>query len=204
MSDATTIVKQSNVVLREALRACAALRGQNVFLDHALDASDRVHLPEETKLVGYGAQEKAFLVFLKTLEPHLPRTPATGPRSRGELLLRTESGATWFVLFVYGRMPKITVQRLAWVPVPFGTARALRASKGPVVKAPKRPTAAPTRLVDPSGAFVIAEVSAKRLVVVRGHAGEKGRQSAKSYARPQLASLALQRLIGSLRAKGYR
>ncbi|MBX7194237.1 MAG: hypothetical protein K1X94_19435 [Sandaracinaceae bacterium] len=68
----------------------------------------------------------------------------------------------------------------------------------------KRPPIVQTRLVDRSGDFVVVHTQGKRLVVVRGAAGEKGRKSTKTYARPQLASLALQRLIASLRTKGYR
>lgn len=206
MSDSTTIVKQSNVVLRRALEACAALRGQNVFLDHALDAGDRVSIPEETKLIGYTKQEQSFLVFLKTIEPHLPRTPKTGPRSQGELLLRTESGHTWQVLFRYRDEPKIVVHRLAWLGVPLGKVRPLRAPRTTATQRPTtKPAATPgTRFVDASGDFVVLRAASNRLVVVRGSAGTKGRTHTKTFAHRWQAEAALERLATSLRKQGFR
>ena len=209
MSDSTAIVSQSNVVLRRALEACAPLRGLNVFLDHALDAGDRVRVPKETKLIGYAKQEHAFLVFLKTLEPHLPRTPKTGPRSQGELLLRTETDQTWQVLFRYRDEPRIVVHRLAWLGVPLGKIRPLRAPKKPAAQgagaesSKARPVAG-TRFVDASGDFVVARVAQNRLVVVRGAAGSKGRTSTKTFAHQWQAKAAFERLVASLRQNGFR
>lgn len=197
MGDSTRVVKQTNVVLKHALAACAALRGQNAFLDLALDAGDRVHLPPSTKLVGYAKQEQAFLTFLKTLEPHLPKTPKTGPRSHGELLLRTESGQTWQVLFRYRDEPRVVVHRLAWLGVPLWKVRPLRVPKS------ASPSAG-ARFVDASGEFVVTRVDGKQLVVVRGAAGSKGTSTTKTFAHPRQAAAALERLEAGLRAKGFR
>lgn len=196
MGTATAVVSEKNVKLRGALEACAGLRGLNAFLDHALDAG-RIHLPEETKLVGYAAQERAFLVFLKTLEPHLPKSPERGPRSRGELLLRSETNETWLIIFRYGARPQIAVRRLAWLGVPLGKVRPLRAGKGArEVKG--------TRLVDPSGDFVVARVEGNRLIVVRGAAGSRGKEVTQTFAHPKQATAALDRLLSALRRKHFR
>jgi hypothetical protein len=208
VSESTRIEKQTNVVLRRALEVCAPLRGKNAFLDHALDAGDRVHLPDETRLIGYAKQEQAFLVFLKTLEPHLPRTPKTGPRSQGELLLRSESGHAWQVIFRYRDAPKIVVHRLAWLGVPLGKVRPLRAPKGAGsgtgASKTKAATTPGTRLVDPSGDFAVLRVASHRLVVVRGSAGSKGKTSTKTFAHQWQAKAAFDRLAGALRKKGFR
>lgn len=204
MSDSTTIVKQSNVVLRRALEACAPMRGQNAFLDHALDAGDRVHVPPETKLIGYAKQEQAFLVFLKTLEPHLPKTPKTGPRSQGVLLLRAESGLSWQVFFRYRDQPKIVVHRLAWLGVPLGKVRPLRAPRKAASASSAGAEAAGTRFVDASGDFAVLRVASNRLVVVRGSAGSRGKASTKTFAHQWQAQAAFDRLAASLRKAGFR
>lgn len=201
MSDATRIVIQRNVRLAAALRACAMLRGQNVFLDHALDSGGAgLRLPARTRLVGYPAQEKAFLVFLKTLEPHLPRTPTVGPGSTGELVLHAESGAKWHVAFRYGKSPEIRVRTLAWLDVP---TKAIQ----PLASAPRAVTASGRSeilLVDPDGSFVALRVAATTVHMRRGSAGEKGRVSKKVYAHRWQAEAALERAMKTLRARGFR
>jgi hypothetical protein len=187
-------------VIRRALEACASLRGKNVFLDLALDAGDRVHLPEESKLVGYPKQERAFLVFLKTIEPHLPTSPSSGHRSLGSLVLQSEAGAMWHVSFSYGLRPKITVQRVAWVPVPLGAIRALPTPKS----AKKSPSIPGTRFVEALGDFAVLRVAANRLVVVRGSAGTQGKTSTKTFAHQWQATAAFERLATSLQKKGFR
>lgn len=207
MSDATSIVRQTNVKLKGALAACAHLRGKNAFLDHALDAGDRVHVPEETRLVGYAKQEKEFLVFLKTIEPHLPKTPTVGHLSQGTLELRTEGGGSWVVLFRYGNTPKITVQKVAWIGVPLGAIKPIRAPKGTAKTAggaPATKVIAGTRFVDPSGDFVILRVAGSRLVIVRGAAGSPGKKSEKAFDHVWKATAAFEKLAASLRKKGYR
>lgn len=206
MSDPTEIVRQTNVRLKGALAACAHLRGKNAFLDHALDAGDRVSIPEETRLVGYAKQEKEFLVFLKTIEPHLPTTPSLGPRSQGTLELRTEGGGTWQVLFWYRATPKIVVHKVAWVGVPLGAIKPLRAPKGATKStgAPATKTIAGTRFVDASGDFVIARVAGSRLVIVRGAAGSAGRKSGKTFDHVWKANAAFEKLAASLRKQGFR
>lgn len=195
------MVGERNVRVAGALKACASLRGRNVFLDHALDAG-RVRLPEGTRLIGYPVQEQAFLVFLATLAPHLPRAPKMGSASYGELTLRSESGATWHVWLQYGDRPEVRVRRLAWIDVPMRGVRPLEVRPATGARAKAGPKE--TLYVDPEGSFVALRVAGATLHTRRGHAGEKGRSSKKVYAHRWQADAALERAAKALRKSGYR
>ena len=168
MGDSTEIVSQRNVRWGEALRALAGLRGKNVFLDLALDGPPTaLQLSEEIKLIGYPKQERAFFQFLKTLEPLLPKSPATGPASRGEIVLRSEAGASLWVGLWYGPRPKVDVKRLQWSAVALGSVPALKPPAGSKGKAPA-PKPGSMRYAAADGAFVVLRAVRNALETTRG------------------------------------
>ncbi|RKH18434.1 hypothetical protein D7V77_34140 [Corallococcus sp. CA041A] len=190
-------------VSAESWKQCAALQGRNVFLDAVLlkgptKAGElQLELPESTRLLGYERSEKEYLAFLRTVEPFLPRTPASGYRSWGEALFESEAQARWHVTFVFGTKPQVRVRRAAWLDVSLKDAKPLAA--------PKKPAGGKGEVLyaHEDGRFQGVRVARHVLNVRKGDLGTKGRTSSKRFAHEWQSKAAADRLMKKLRAEGF-
>jgi hypothetical protein len=188
----TKVVSQRNVRLSEALRRAAPLEGANRFLDEAL-RTGAVALPSGGRLLGDPAREREFLVFLRTVTPWLPTSPASGPGSVGEVLLRSGTNETWLVAFHYGPRPSVRVRRLAWVDVPLGKSRALKVARG-----------GPPGVLYSDGRRSVRLRLARTVLTIERHEGARRRTTTRGYAHQWQAEAALEREAAAARRLGLR
>ncbi|QSQ14124.1 hypothetical protein [Myxococcus landrumensis] len=205
MSDSTTLTGVRNIRVSEDFWVeCAPLLGKNVFLDLALVGRKRsgdisLSLPEGTRLIGYGRQEKDYLVFLRTLESFLPRSPTTGLKAWGEATFESTNGGRWRVLFQYGPKPAIRVRYQVWAIKPSSSIRPLsvkRAKTGPHPEVERL-------FVDAETAFRGVTLAGNELRVREGSLGEMGRTKRTAFKDEKQARVAANTLIAKLGRQGF-
>ncbi|TQF14191.1 hypothetical protein FJV41_20110 [Myxococcus llanfairpwllgwyngyllgogerychwyrndrobwllllantysiliogogogochensis] len=205
MSDSTTLLGARNVrISADFWKKCAPLLGNNVFLDLALVRRTAwgdldLSLPEGTLLIGYVKQEKDYLVFLKTLESFLPKSPTTGLKSWGEAVFESTGGGRWRVLFRYGPKPEIRVRYQVWAVKPVSSIRPLSRAKATRAARPDE-----ERLfVDTETGFRGVALVGSELWVRAGSLGEPGRGKRTAFKDAKQARAAADALIAKLRKKGF-
>ncbi|MCP3057719.1 hypothetical protein LXT21_02895 [Myxococcus sp. K38C18041901] len=205
MGESTTLVGARNVrVSAEFWRKCAPLLGNNVFLDLALVRRTAwgdldLSLPEGTRLIGHAKQENDYLVFLKTLEPFLPRSPTTGLKGWGEAVFESTGGGRWRVLFQYGPKPEVRVRYQVWAVKPVSSIRPLSRAKATRAARPDE-----ERLfVDAETDFRGVTVVGRELWVRQGSLGEPGRGQRTEFKDAKKARAAADALIAKLRKQGF-
>ncbi|GEN13507.1 hypothetical protein SAMN05443572_1026 [Myxococcus fulvus] len=205
MGESTTLAGARNVRVTAAFwTKCAPLLGNNVFLDLALVRRTAwgdldLSLPEGTRLIGYAKQEKDYLVFLKTLEPFLPRSPSTGLKGWGEAAFESTGGGRWRVVFQYGPKPEIRVRYQVWAIKPVSSIRALSRAKSTRAARPDE-----ERLfVDAKTDFKGVALVGRELWVREGSLGEPGRGKRTAFKDEKKARAAADALIAKLRKQGF-